>query len=216
MDRTPGRRGGLPVTEQADVVVIGSGVAGAFSAWRLAARGLRVLVLEAGPRIERGDIVVGFSSSPRFSLTAGCPNPSWAPRPEWGAGDDSYIVQKGSVVVAFDYLRVLGGTTWHWNAGADRLLPADYRTKSTFGVGEDWPISYQDIEPYYVEAEREMGVSGGEGRNSPRSEPYPMPVLPLSYADQTISARLRPIRLSVAHRPSARHSLPYDGRPQCD
>ena len=204
------------MTEQADVVIIGSGVAGALCAWRLATRGLRILVLEAGPRVTRSDIIAGVLATPKRDLSAGYPRAAWAPRPDWSAGKDKYMVQSGPQVIQLEYLRLVGGTTWHWNSGIDRLLPADFRMKSTFGVGIDWPISYEEIEPYYVEAERELGVAGREDRGSPRSSPFPMPPLPLTYAENTIAAKLRDIGISVNHRTSARNSIDYDGRPRCD
>ena len=78
------------MTEQADVVVIGSGVAGALCAHALARRGVKVLVLEAGPRMQRAQIVESIMSTPDLDLAAGYPNPSWAPRPDWSGGRCSW------------------------------------------------------------------------------------------------------------------------------
>src|SRR5262249_60330643 len=81
LGRPARRTGTTEVTEEADVVIVGSGIAGALCAWRLARRGLKVLVLEAGPRIGAAEIIAGFASSPRLDLTSGYPNPPLSPRP---------------------------------------------------------------------------------------------------------------------------------------
>jgi choline dehydrogenase-like flavoprotein len=206
------------MTEAADVVIIGSGIAGAMCAWRLASRGVKVLVLEAGPRIERAEIGREFMTAAKLDLSAGYPNPPWAPRPDWGTSEgNGYIRQVGDPVVRAEYLRVVGGTTWHWNGNATRLLPADFRLRSTYGVGVDWPIGYADIEPYYVEAEREMGVAGEDGDpRFPRSAPFPLPPIPPTYADRVIMKRLAPLGFKFAIRPVARNSRVYDDRARCE
>ena len=131
-----------------EVLIIGSGVAGAMCAYSLAQKGIKVTIMEAGPRIKRDEIVNGFKQSPYLDLSAGYPNVVWAPRPDWSLGNDQYIKQNGPEVLAIEYLRVVGGTTWHWGGNAIRLHPADFMMQSLYSVGVDWPISYQDLEPY--------------------------------------------------------------------
>ena len=206
------------MTEEADIVIVGSGIAGAFCAWRLAGSGSRVLVLEAGPRIARSEVVDKFASAHRYDFSWGFPNPPTAPRPDWGEGPDRYIVQDGPDVVPFEYLRVVGGTTWHWGAACDRFLPSDFQLRSQYGVGADWPFGYDQIESYYAEVERELGVSGGADahKGSPRSTVLPLPAIPLIYGEQVIAETLRKAGIEFESQCSARNSLPYDGRPQCD
>ena len=208
-------------TIETDVVVIGSGVAGAMAAYKLAKGGANVVILEAGPRIERADIVRKFTETHHFDFSSGFPNEKWAPRPDWQDPAYKYYEATGPHAGEMEYLRVVGGTTWHWSGGSSRLLPKDFRLKSTYGVGRDWPISYDDLEPYYGEAEKEIGVSGsshdnaiapGNGR---RSTPHPMPAMPPSYSDKVISEGLKKIGLNFITSNSARNSEPYDGRPQC-
>jgi len=200
-----------------DVLIIGSGVAGALCAYRLAQKGVKVTILEAGPRIKREDIVTGFRNSPYLDLSAGYPNTPWAPRPDWGTGKDRYIEQIGPDVSAMEYLRLVGGTSWHWSANSIRLLPSDFQMHTTRSVGLDWPISYSDLEPYYTEAEYEMGVAGDDSADtgSPRSKPYPNPPIPPSYSDRILSEKLRSLGMSFIARPAARNSRTYDGRSQC-
>jgi choline dehydrogenase-like flavoprotein len=205
------------MNESADVVVIGSGIAGVMCAWRLASNGLKVIVLEAGPRVERADIVREFTKTYKFDLSAGFPNVEWAPRPDWSTPRDDYIRQTGPDIARTEYLRIVGGTTWHWTSLSIRMIPSDFRLRSTYGVGVDWPIEYDDLEPYYLAAEREMGVSGDDSEDggSPRSAPYPLPAFPPSYSDRIIADRLARIGSRVVAKPAARNSRAYDGRPQC-
>jgi glucose dehydrogenase len=206
------------VTEEADIVIIGSGIAGALCAWRLAGRGRKVLVLEAGPRIERADVVKKFSSAHRYDYSWGYPNTPMAPRPDWSEGTDRYIVQDGPDIMPFEYLRIVGGTTWHWAADCERALPSDLRLKSEYGVGLDWPFGYDQIEPYYAEVERELGVSGGADahKGSPRSTALPLPPMPLIYGERVIADKLRNAGIDFVSQAVARNSVAYDGRPQCD
>lgn len=148
-------------TISTDVVVVGSGVVGALTARKLALAGRQVLMLEAGPRIQRDQIVTNFRHSARKDdLVAPYPNSEIAPFPDYKPEDNGYLDQTGPENYKPEYLRVVGGTSWHWAAQAWRLVPNDFRIKSQYGVGRDWPISYQDLEPYYYEAELLWGVSG--------------------------------------------------------
>jgi choline dehydrogenase-like flavoprotein len=203
--------------EIADVVIVGSGVAGALCAYRLAQAGVRVLMLEAGPRIERADIIQAFQTSPHFDYSSGYPNPDWAPRPDWGNPADDYIEQRGAWVNRMEYLRVVGGTTWHWGGSTQRMRPEDFRLASLHQRGIDWPLSYDALEPDYADAERELGVAGDAAADPglPRSTPYPMPPVPGSYAENYLSERLRALGLTFMLRPAARNTRAHDGRSPC-
>ena len=112
----------------------------------------------------------------------------------------------------------MGGTTWHWLGTTLRFVPDDFRLRSRFGVGVDWPLSYDDLEPWYCEAERELGVAGDPNADldAPRSQPYPLPPIPLSYARSATSPRRSPgTPYTVQPTPQARNSQRYDNRPAC-
>lgn len=208
---------------EADVVIIGSGVAGALTAYKLAQSGAKVVVLEAGPRIERADVVKKFTQSHKFDFSSGFPNTEHAPRPDWQEKDKNYIRHTGPEKPQIEYIRAVGGTTWHWSGFASRLSPEDFKMKSTYGVGIDWPIDYRTLEPWYCEAEAELGVAGIEdpmpqAKGLPeiwRSKPYPMPPVPRSYSDSIIEKKLKKIGLHFSTPPAARATKPYDGRVQC-
>lgn len=68
-----------------------------------------------------------------------------------------------------------GGNSKCWMGGTTRMMPADFQLKSRYGVGTDWPVSYDELEPHYCEAERVMLISGPQRTPMPRSQPYPLP-----------------------------------------
>lgn len=201
---------------QADVVIVGAGVAGLLVAWKLAAAGVDVLVLESGPRVNRAEALQNFRSA--VAKTPGSPYPSvpYAPRPSVIALED-YYVQVGPDLFKSNYERRVGGTTWHWLGTSLRHLPNDFRINTLYGAGVDWPISYEDLQPWYWEAEKAMGVAGdsSEDLNSPRSGDFPIPPLPLTYLDKYIKAAVEPLGMHVRLTPQARNSVTYDGRPPC-
>ena len=98
-----------------------------------------------------------------------------------------------------------------------RYRPNDFVLKSKFGVGVDWPLSYNDLEPWYVEAENAMGVAGpsDEDWGSPRSAGYPMPAVAPTYLDQVVGAACGKVGLTMAPFPQARNTVGRDGRPAC-
>jgi choline dehydrogenase-like flavoprotein len=215
----------------ADVVIIGAGVAGSLAALELAGSGLSVLVLDAGPRVTRGEIVENFRNAPvtTRALTTPYPPKPWALAPtfyDMRGKVQEYLQLSGPDGDAYqtDYLRVVGGTTWHWAGCAWRHLPNDLRLHSTYGVGRDWPISYTELEPYYYRAEIEMGVCGPDPLNdsrqeflgSPRKQPYPMAQMPWTYTSRVFAdAVSRYTSCRAVHEPEARNTRPYQGRPTC-
>jgi choline dehydrogenase-like flavoprotein len=197
----------------ADVVIVGAGVAGGLVAHALASVGVKVLQLEAGPRLDRGNIVERFRNAVKKDFMAPYPAAHHAPHPT--VENDTYLIQKGPHPYNAQYIRAVGGTTWHWAAVAWRLLPNDFKLKSRYGVGRDWAIDYNVIDPYYHRAETELGVSGEGELDSPRTNPYPMGKIPLSYMDQRFMDVLNANGFTVAADPVARNSIMYDDRPPC-
>lgn len=202
---------------KASVVIVGSGMAGAHLARSLALKGIDVLVLEAGPRRSRAQNLKTFYENPVKGPQAPYPSMDYAPHPEDGTYDDFYV-QAGPDRFIGAYLRLYGGTSWHWTGFADRLRPADFRMKSTFGVGEDWPIDYDLLLPFYEEAEHRWGVAGDEDHvwGAPRNgTPYQMPPIPRSHMDLRVTEALEVLGLHSAPFSHARNSVIYDGRPVC-
>ena len=150
-----------------DVCIIGSGAGGGTAAKVLTEGGLNVVMLEAGPRLDpdrdfkehvwpyqlahRG---VGVGGKQR-----GIGNEFMAPNGFWEVPGEPYTTAPGSSFRWFRS-RIEGGRTNHWGRIALRFGPADFRAHSTDGMGDDWPITYEDLSPYYDKVEAYIGVFG--------------------------------------------------------
>jgi choline dehydrogenase-like flavoprotein len=202
---------------RADVVIIGSGMAGAHLAYSLALKGVDVLMLEAGPRRSRDESLETFYENPIKGPQSPYPSMDYAPHPE-DTTYDKFYVQAGPDRFIGAYLRLFGGTSWHWTGFADRLRPVDFAMKSTYGVAEDWPIGYDMLVPFYEEAERRWGVAGdpdfvwGAPRNG---TPFPMPPIPKTYMDLQVDEALGRLGLHSGPFSHARNSVVHDNRPAC-
>ena len=118
----------------------------------------------------------------------------------------------------------VGGGGTHADGKVPRFRPDDFRLLSRFGPQEDadvadWPLDYDELEPYYAEVERLVGVAGTDGANpfaAPRSGPFPMPSgAPMFGATRSAAAAER-LGYHPYPAPTAANSIPYDGRPACN
>lgn len=181
------------------VTIVGSGVAGAMLGWKLAQAGIPVLILEAGPPVDRIRAAANFE---RFE-DPGRTYPLSADQPRWD--DERYFYdQRGPDLFSAVYEKLVGGTTWHWLGTALRFLESDFRLRTRYGVGRDWPLQLSDLTAYYAEAEREMGVAGAA-----------LPPLPPTYLDRQIGKAAAGLGYRVEVLNAARNSVDYDGRPAC-
>jgi choline dehydrogenase-like flavoprotein len=207
------------VSEQlsADYVIIGSGICGALTALKLAKQGASVLIIEAGPRVGRAQLLANFrNSTRRGDWMSPYPFSPWAPHPVYAPEDNGYLVQAGPYPYPAEYIRMVGGTTWHWAAHAWRYVPNDMRIKSLYDVGVDWPFDYDVLEPYYQEAEEIMGVAGAQEEHpeSPRKKPFPLEPVAEPWAMLRLRERLAGV-YPVVGNTVARNSRTFDGRPAC-
>jgi choline dehydrogenase-like flavoprotein len=195
-----------------DLIVIGSGIAGAMVAYHVAKQNLNVLILEAGPRLDRGQLIETFHQSAKLGRMAPYPKLSHVPQ----AGQPGYLISKSHPYGTL-YIRAVGGTTWHWSGFSWRFVTKDFKLQSHYGVGRDWPIDYSDLEPYYQQAELEMGVAGASISvlDQPRSAPFPLPPVPFSYMDQQLHKGLSQAGFNYVAEPAARNTQLYDSRPPC-
>ena len=117
----------------------------------------------------------------------------------------------------------VGSGTVSYAALAWRYMQEDFKMKSTYGhvtgsTLEDWPISYEDMEPFYEKAEWEIGVAGDDSQNPfapPRKKPQPMPPFVHNKAALLLDAAARRLGLHPFPIPVLRNSVPYGGRPAC-
>ncbi len=201
---------------ESDVAIIGSGVAGALVAAELAG-GLSVTVIEAGPRIDRAKAVRTYWDAAIKAPEAPYPHSETNPFPLSRAPEEWYV-QEGPDLFLATYLRAVGGTTWHWLGTTLRLVPDDFRLRSTFGRGMDWPLDYAELEPWYLKAEEALGVAGedSEDLGSPRTKGYPLPKIPMSYCERAyVEALAGTPYAAVVHTPQARNSVAFQERPPC-
>jgi choline dehydrogenase-like flavoprotein len=154
-----------------DVCIVGSGAAGGTAAKILSEGGFNVALLEAGPPLDpdedfkehvwpyelphRGAGIGGNALLPGRSLE----NEFIAPTGAWTIEGEPYTSAPGSTFYWFRS-RIVGGRTNHWGRIALRFAPVDFRSRSRDGLGDDWPITYDDIAPYYDKVESYIGVFG--------------------------------------------------------
>lgn len=200
----------------ADVIIVGAGISGAIMASKLAAEGVKVAILEAGAKVDRQKAVQTYWNA--VEKVPECPYPPVPQAMHPVSSDlDFWYRQTGPDKFASTYIKVVGGTTWHWLGTCLRLLPNDFRLKSLYGQGVDWPVSYDDIEPFYGQAENEIGVSGDSAVDlgAPRTTPYPMAEIPQTYLDKAYLKALTGTVYEVRSTPQGRNSTARDSRPAC-
>ncbi len=185
---------------------MGGGVAGCLLAYRLAQAGREVTLLEAGPWVNRAEAVRAFRNDPHRGISSPYPQSDLAPRPLLEDLSHHYL-QSGPELFMGLYERRVGGSSWHWLGTAMRFLEEDFCMRTAHGVGENWPLELAELEPYYREAETELGVAG--------PAPAPLPPHPLSAVDQAVGAACESLGLQLQALPQARNSRPHRGRPAC-
>ncbi|GAB5471467.1 MAG: GMC family oxidoreductase [Rhodospirillales bacterium] len=199
-----------------DLAVIGAGVAGALPGVELADEASIVFV-EAGPRIDRQAALDLYWKALFKTPESPYPSSPIYPHPLSGKPDVWYV-QRGPEPFRSSYLKAVGGTTWHWLGTALRFVPDDFRLATRFGRGVDWPLTYDDLEPWYSKAEAALGVAGDDADDlgSPRRGPYPLPPIPMSYCDKVFADALVDYEVGpVRPTPQARNSVSYQDRPVC-
>lgn len=184
-----------------DLVVVGSGFASAFFLKKYLSKApatARVLVLERGhlfPHQERLKEKRGEETSYKKL------NPPY---------EDSFVNNNPEKHWVFQ--NAFGGGSNCWTGCTPRFMPSDFRMKSLYGVEQDWPLSYDDLEPYYTEAEEAMAISGPDITPWPKKSPYPQPPHLFNTVDRVLNKEYGSLYFN---QPTARARIAVNNRGTC-
>ena len=207
--------------KRVNVVVVGAGAAGGIVAKELSTAGLSVVLLERGKWYTPNDCRKDDLRNQRTTVLGNAFGPEDDGNPrvvvDPDGGPQIFLPSEGGYQ---NNAACVGGGTLSYGAMAWRYLPQDFRMRSIYGAPagsslEDWPISYDDLEPYYEKAEYEIGISGddsGTPFHGPRRRPLPMPPLPPNREFQILEPAAKRLGLHPFPIPMARNSVPYNGR----
>ena len=203
-------------SDTVDFIVVGSGAAGGVMAKELSTAGFKVVVLEQGPYLREKDFVHDEVKGIYHNHLVN----DWTRQPNtFRKTEADKAVRQPAVLYGYQ----VGGGTVHFTGNFWRFKELDFRERSRVGAVSgadlrDWPISYADMEPYYTKVEQEFGVSGLAGASpfdSPRSQPYPLPPLPVKSSGVLFERATRKLGLHPYPAPMAILSRPYRGRSAC-
>lgn len=207
-----------------DAVVVGAGAGGGIVAQELSEAGLRIVLFERGgwPSFEDHDHDELISQRTTVLGNAFGPDDQRHRRVVQNS-DGSWRVVLPSEGGYNNNAACVGSGTVSYGAMAWRFMEKDFRMRSVYGTVEgstleDWPISYQDLEPFYEKAEWEIGVAGDHAGNpfaSPRRRPYPMPPFPYNLEGRILEGAARKLGYHPFPIPMLRNSVPYQNRPAC-
>jgi choline dehydrogenase-like flavoprotein len=188
--------------EKVDVVIVGAGASGSVYASVLAKAGKKVVLLEAGPDWQLGDLISSEIWGRRI-------RPAGAPILLEGKNPFGYAGQAGWGV---------GGAALHYFANHPRYLPTDFKIKSEHNRALDWPISYQDVAPFYDKVAHDVGMAGDAKAEEiwrPAGRPYPMPPMKTFRHGEIWLKGFEAVGIRMAPAPVAMNSTEFKGRPAC-
>ena len=197
-----------------DVCVIGTGAGGGVMLKELTAAGMSVVALERGPHLSTSQFTDDELAT-MWRDTLFSPEQVETYRLEEGAASETGRFNS--------IAHCVGGTMTHWAAWSRRFRPDEFKVLSTEGPLEDasladWPIGYDELEPYYEKAEWEFGVAGNAGANpfeGARKKAYPNPPHPPKVSSESVARGARKLGYTPFPTPMAINSQPYGGRPKC-
>ncbi|WP_128912136.1 GMC family oxidoreductase [Granulicella sibirica] len=176
-----------------DAVVIGTGAGGAPLLARLALAGLKVVAIEAGKWWDPADFATDEKAQGGIY---------WQGERISGGGTPTAFGGNNSGTG-------VGGSTLHWGAFVPRADARDLRIRTEFGVGADWPLTAEELLPYYVQVEGFLGVSGPEDYPWDPARRYPLPPVALNAPAQAMEKGFRALGLRTAEAPVAVVSRDY-------
>jgi choline dehydrogenase-like flavoprotein len=195
--------------EPVDVLIVGAGASGAAFAWSLAETRMNILCLEQGDWMNPADYPTNhpdweMRGQGEFGLS-----PNTRGRPE------DYPVNDAESPIAISNFNAVGGATILYAGHFPRMKPSDFRTRTLDGVGDDWPLDYARLEPYWAENDRMMGVAGLAGDPAYPPKEVPLPPVPLGKVGETVARGFNRLGWHWWPSDSAIATRPYEGRAPC-
>lgn len=186
-----------------DVIIVGSGPSGASTAEKLVHSGMNVLMIESGSEHDRKN---------HQRMEHFIQNDSYYEFNPW-----QYDYRGEDLDLNTWMVRYEGGSTNAWGGTTPRFLKSDLTLKTKFGIAQDWPIQFEELEKYYGQAESFLGVSGFEDNpwEKGRTTPYPMPGFAMSDSDLIIKSAGEKLGVQFHSVPSARNSATNGTRSAC-
>ena len=166
----------------ADVLVVGAGASGGVAAKHLAEAGFTVVVLEQGQWINQSDMP---GLRPEYELLGYGP---WHPNPNIRNAPEDYPLNLDDSSAVIGMFNGVGGSTILYASCWCRAKPSDFRVRTLDGVADDWPVTYEELVPYYRQVEHDLGISGKGGNPAypPGYEP-PLPSLPINMSGRVMA-----------------------------
>lgn len=191
-----------------DVCVIGSGPAGGVLAKELAEAGAKVALVEAGRVMTAQDF--HYHAWPYDFPTR------QKPRPYYPSEVTQSIRYENCDHIFVDRIRAVGGRSIHWNAVCLRFAPQDFRERSEQGIEEDWPLSYEELAPYYAHVEKMIGICGERNNLEilPDAVSY-LPPIPFRCSEAIVQKACARMGIPMIPVRKAVLTVPYDNRPPC-
>jgi choline dehydrogenase-like flavoprotein len=206
-----------------DVAIVGSGACGGWACMELARAGFRVVLLEAGSSVEPAkefhhrwpyELPFRGSGQPGLLRKHFRGSTEYNYRIMIDDRENPYTTPEGKPF-RWSRSRVLGGRTLHWGRVSDRMSDLEFKAASRDGYGDDWPISYRDIAPYYDRVERFIGVSAAAAGLPQFPDGIFLPPMPLNCAETIFDATCRKIGLPATPRRVAQLTRMWNNRPPC-
>ena len=213
------------MSSEYDLIIVGAGAGGGIAAGILAEAGKRVLLLERGGNPTFAQVGRDTLRNQRISLYGHNAGPDIAgnPRVFTDSTGNTHLLQPHQWAY-HNNAALVGGGTRVYGAQAWRFMPQDFRMAAEYGVPtgsslSDWPLTYDELEPFYQQAEWEIGVGGdgaGHASAGPRRKDYPMPPVPTNPQREILQKGAAKLGWNTAPVPLAINTVPYLGRPACE